>query len=386
MAKLGKPKGSRNKKTLARLGQSKGAATNSTDMNRAIGHKEIEKVDQKGLDSSSWSPQSTLPTQWLAYSPKHSSFKEETTVSIGRNNLRNTLNWDAGLLPSRSSDGTLSPLMDTLTQFKLSSPIEKDMPSTIGYYSSPSSSSSGTRIYGIESDDCNSEWPFQSHAMAQVAAALGEALDVPIQAAREGVPDATESLEAMFSASGPRHDSEHGKGSSSPFCRCLRMVTDQLCRISCIERGQKSLRIDVAFSQISRILDCSGTVLDCRFCYRDSKTLLLNMTLLQAIFKFASMSFEQGTFEQPVVSFGDWAVCKEESSFIRVMLGNRVLLKSSSTVSMLHCRVNEIADSAGKKSASYQVRDIEVLQTALNYLMQTFSDVTQLAKDCGYDY
>jgi hypothetical protein len=165
-------------------------------------------------------------------------------------------------------------------------------------------------------------------------------------------------------------------------CACLMRLTDHLCRLNNIERKQNVIFLDTTLYETDLTLHCAEIVLECHMCRLDSKVMLLTMTLLQTVLNWVTVEYSQGSHKRqlPSIHFGDWELSPADGHLIKRLLTNRILATSTSVLSTLHLRMDEIRIKATKQNARYGYMDSECLQQTLQRLGQTLSELHEFAK------
>ncbi|KAK4200397.1 hypothetical protein QBC40DRAFT_254172 [Triangularia verruculosa] len=85
------------------------------------------------------------------------------------------------------------------------------------------------------------------------------------------------------------------KSKNNGTCQCLKQLTDHLCHLNDIERKlqQDPIRLDTTLSETDATIDCGENALDCHHCRLDSKVILLIMTLLQTVLNWVTVEYKQ---------------------------------------------------------------------------------------------
>ncbi|KAL7954578.1 hypothetical protein V8C34DRAFT_17174 [Trichoderma compactum] len=175
------------------------------------------------------------------------------------------------------------------------------------------------------------------------------------------------------------------RGTASPLsnCICLKMLTGMQCSLSGIERKQGNRRLDIILSMATIILDCSSRALACDPCLLDSQVLFLTMGLLQTVFNWAIINCNNAKSQEahrpPSINFGTWNVSEEEGTAVKLLLVNRIMAKSKSTVNIIRQRIDSI--SSTETQSRYQPIDSQILYVTLKRLADALAEVRRHGKE-----
>lgn len=163
-----------------------------------------------------------------------------------------------------------------------------------------------------------------------------------------------------------------------PSCTCLTRLTDQLCHLNTVERKQARVSVDIMIWQARLVLKCCEEILDCDNCRLDSKVLLMCMTVLQTIFNWASVQCHPDKEQCPAVStyFGRFSLSEDESNIVKLLLISRVLARSKSTIKALCARVEQMI-VANRQQLQTRFMDVDSLQHSTRRLVQSYSTLSQ---------
>lgn len=167
------------------------------------------------------------------------------------------------------------------------------------------------------------------------------------------------------------NDDETGNRSS---CECLRKLTEQLCILNDKERQHGDIPLESILSHASVILNMLESAVDCQECRRDSKALLLMMTLLQTVFNWAMLEqrhCDDKSNIQPVV-FGKWTISAEENNLEKGAPINMIWVRSTSAVDKFRQRITGMVNN---EASPYQVMDVATLEFVLQRLVFSIMEV-----------
>ncbi|KAG6358655.1 hypothetical protein INS49_012173 [Diaporthe citri] len=172
-------------------------------------------------------------------------------------------------------------------------------------------------------------------------------------------------------------------GASDQVCSCFKRLTDHLQDLNITERQQSIISSDTLLQKSCGVLVFSQGVLACRHCHLDSKILLLLMTVLQTVLNWVYVESKQHknkTREIPAIYFGTWKVPEAHGHLIQGLLTSQVLAGLQSIVDTLRLRVDEISLGASKAEGMYQYMDAESLRHALQRLVRLLGEVAVVSK------
>lgn len=171
-------------------------------------------------------------------------------------------------------------------------------------------------------------------------------------------------------------------------CICLKILTGMQCSLSGIERKQGNRRLDIILSMATMILDCSSRALACDLCLLDGQVLFLIMVLLQTVFNWAIINCNnaksQEAHKPPSINFGTWNVSEEEGTAVKLLLVNRIMAKSKSTVNIIRQRVDSI--SSTETESPHQPIDSQILYVTLKRVADALAEVRRHGKEMGTCY
>ncbi|PYH92914.1 hypothetical protein BO71DRAFT_431456 [Aspergillus ellipticus CBS 707.79] len=356
-AKLGKPKGSRNKKTLTKPNARACTGRSSGSLAR------LEPVSPPSHQGMSADPNPS--TTAFTIGPDHLTKPLEDEVDWTHADL--FLDFDIPIDQHISSPG---PPMngDTLTAFGPTEPVTSATP--------PSPKGAAVFIHqtGFDMND-------QSHN--PVPDVLGSPL--PEVTSHQTPPSPLHEKGTVNNptfAFDPMVDAilnTEARGETS--CECLRLFTNHLCLLNCIERKHRRISTDIILSRAYVILRCAESVLACPFCRLDGTALQLIVTIVQTIFHWIKMDYcsESELHPIPPIYFGGWKVSDEESHWVNLLLTKRILGMSSAVVDILRPQMEEICLLA-KKQVKYQFMDTDTFHHAIERLSASVRDLVRLVK------
>lgn len=397
MSRLGKPKGSRNKKTLEKLAATaSGAAaqhghTNTLDPYPGL-NDEIQLSSHSGtFDVSRGSEAYALPG-WMDADLMGFSgtldvvWPEERSLNM-HSSQRGLLSqptekfpWGMSgeIEPSRTHKHRISVL--SLEPFLLTRPRgytagpQKDQSSAVAAANTTTHETMLSVSEDSEGDDqriCSTaEW----RGFVPRSAPDGKR---PWEDPAE--TDTTDTLVATgrSPASAPNEVGEMG------CCGCLKRLTDHLCHLNTIERKQDIICLDTTLSKTDTTLSCAESVLECHHCRLDSKVVLLIMTVLQTALNWLSVEYRHRAYARrrlPPIHFGSWKVPEADGDLIKKLLTNRILATADSVASTLRLRMDEITLKASKQNMSSRFMDAESLQQTLQRLTSSLRELAEHVK------
>ncbi|KAL7915495.1 hypothetical protein GGI35DRAFT_436984 [Trichoderma velutinum] len=387
MAKLGKPKGSRNKRTLERLGLAIAGGANSTVSARiqASANNAFQgdwpimlnihhDQQDKGMPATAISPSpeanASLPTISSITAPSCTACTpviNDPSPDLSME-LSSILDFEMPLFFSaQSPTGKDSEFMpDFLDMFFTSNPNTDILPnsqdsdlavgrrSQIDSYEVVANGSPSSLLQPNNSNSLNS--PQEAHKKPKQCPQLrGEQRET-----------------------------------ASPLsnCICLKMLTGMQCSLNGIERKHGNRRLDIILSMATMILDCSSRALACDPCLLDSQVLFLIMILLQTVFNWAIVNCNNAKSREahkpPSINFGTWNVSEEEGAAVKLLLVNRIMAKSRSTVNILRQRIDNI--SSTEAESRFQPIDSQILYVTLKRVADALAEVRRHGKEMGTCY
>ncbi|KAH9986168.1 hypothetical protein F4779DRAFT_308826 [Xylariaceae sp. FL0662B] len=177
---------------------------------------------------------------------------------------------------------------------------------------------------------------------------------------------------------------ESEPGGYEQTCTCFKKLTDHLCDLNVTERQQNIICPDVTLYKTNLVLGCAEGVLACHFCRLDSKVLLLVMTVLQTVLNWVRVEYSQHRTNPrnnlPATHFGNWKVPEADGHLIKSLLTSRTLGACEPVINILRLRMEEIAVGASKANLTYQYMDTEPLQHTLQRLITSLGELTEFVK------
>lgn len=173
-------------------------------------------------------------------------------------------------------------------------------------------------------------------------------------------------------------------GGCDQTCTCFKKLADHLHDLHVIERQQHIICFDMTLYKTNATLSCAKSVLMCQFSRLDSKVLLLVMTVLQTMLNWVRMEYSQqgGTSPQglPAINFGNWKVPDTDAHLIKDMLTSRILTAYDSIVEILRLRMDEIALRVKSTNLTYQNMDTESLKHTLERLLASLGELMRTVR------
>ncbi|KAL6691426.1 hypothetical protein J3F84DRAFT_162452 [Trichoderma pleuroticola] len=387
MAKLGKPKGSRNKRTLERLGLAISGGANSTinaciqaSANNAFqGDWPVmlnthQDQQEKGMPATTISPSSdtnaSLPTMLSITAPSCTACTPVT----------NDPNPDLSMELSSILDSEI-PLF-----FSSQSPTSKDPQFMPDFLDILFTSNPNTDILSNSQDsDSGIGWRSRIDSYEVPANGSPSSLMQPNNSNSPNSPHKVHKKPKQFP-----HTRGEQRGTVSPLsnCICLKMLTGMQCSLSGIERRQGNRRLDIILSMATMILDCSSRALACDPCLLDSQVLFLIMVLLQTVFNWAIINCNNAKSREahkpPSINFGTWNVSEEEGTAVKLLLVNRIMAKTKSTMNIVRQRIDSI--SSADTESCYQPIDSQILYVTLKRVADALAEVRRHGKEMGTCY
>ncbi|KUI71286.1 Thiamine repressible genes regulatory protein thi5 [Cytospora mali] len=170
---------------------------------------------------------------------------------------------------------------------------------------------------------------------------------------------------------------------SDQACDCFKQLTDQLHDLNITERQQTIISSETTLQKSHVVLVCIEGILTCQHCRLDSKILLLVMTVLQTVLNWICVGYKEHRSkarEIPAIYFGAWKVPDADGHHIQGLLTSRVLAGLQSIVDIIRLRMDEIALGASRTKGMYQYMDVESLRHALQRLVASLGEAAGLAK------
>ncbi|CRG87957.1 hypothetical protein PISL3812_04979 [Talaromyces islandicus] len=373
MAKLGKPKGARNKKTLERLDQVAANSANATSSSDSLPSLSRSVEPERETSVPMTSPGPITPwMHWSALASTGVSTDGDLNMSLEDQNLQSLFDLDPSL-NSGQMDRSFLQLIVVPPQFQMLTPGLTDPGQDPGLHRFPGSYN-GSSISTSENEKMASEG---RHPATTAQQTPGLRINTLLQSARE-----SDAARSSMSQMGHLSRSDEDEEGESGICECLSALTDRLCVMNAMERKHVRISIDRIFSEANKVLDNAVVVLGCQQCRVDSKVLLMIITMLQTVFNWA-MQEQQSTWEPqniPAVAFGKWTISEEESKMVKTLLVDRVLTRSSSMTDVLRQRITHISHMANNKKVSYQVMDAVTLEFTLQRLVFSVREVIRCVK------
>ncbi|RYP42072.1 hypothetical protein DL767_000584 [Monosporascus sp. MG133] len=179
------------------------------------------------------------------------------------------------------------------------------------------------------------------------------------------------------------------KGQSCTF-NCFRRLTNRLGNLNTMERQPNIICLEVTLSNADIVMGCAQRVLGCYSCRLDSKVLLLLMTVLQTVLNWVRVEYTSSQQRKcardlPAIFFGSWKVPEADGHLIKGLLTRRILATCESVVKVLRLRLDEIALDASRENMTYQLMDAESLQHTLQRLASSLKQLMELIKALSQD-
>ncbi|PYI02486.1 hypothetical protein BO78DRAFT_422531 [Aspergillus sclerotiicarbonarius CBS 121057] len=350
-AKLGKPKGSRNKRTLAKL--------NALDRGRS---DPVRPSDAPRDDHVATIPSSPV-APWNLFLPLFNELDYPGADLL--------LDWDDPAYPPPPDGGLCqTALFNTITDGGISAALAGQ--------SNPASTLVSTPLDPIKpsSDPTQDTAVESSTSEAKPVSERTRASQIPLSAGANRA-----GIDHSVSNSTPMLGTVWDAPSEAASCSCLRLLTEQLCLLNLTERKHITISSDRILSRASAILNCSDSALACAFCRLDTTVLQLVTTTLQTIFHWAKMDYRQDSAQHrlPPIHFGDWRVPEQDSHLVKLLLTHRVLSLGHSVVKILGLRVDEIQLLA-RKQMRYQFMDMENMRHAVKSLSSSLTDLLDIVR------
>ncbi|KAK4172023.1 hypothetical protein QBC36DRAFT_248437 [Triangularia setosa] len=346
MGKLGKPKGSRNKKTLERLAATAPRADDRSANCHPVSAMSLQGVSDMDMYSSMHSSHgfSDDAMQQLFSPASQSHSRSHSSIYLENTGLTHP---EAFALPAQGTQ------------------IDEDF---LGVGAMISSAS-------MEDSDHAEQHPCPSVTSSITA-----------------VPSCWRAATSLPKDHHSTNNHPETKSKNNGTCQCLKQLTDHLCHLNDIERKlqQDPIRLDTTLSETDATIDCGENALECHHCRLNSKVILLIMTLLQTVLNWVTVEYKQqplaGTMvttkRLPPVTVGSWKIPNPDAQLVVLLLTNRVLTGADAVVSTLRLRMDEISLKASKQGNSmrncYKYMDAEVLQQALQRLTGSLRELDEV--------
>ncbi|KAI9372307.1 hypothetical protein BJX61DRAFT_542857 [Aspergillus egyptiacus] len=270
-ARLGKPKGARNKRTLERLAANEGRSSSS-----AIKSPRMEPADE--LASPAWIDPPTATTSpmasWPLCDPSLHAFGDalpDGFVDLDPASIcpppPNEGLYQVGCVPGGSLKSTRVHGMlmaESLDQSSLVDALggDGDMAPSTDHQGPPLASLVSTPVPpNVREETSENRYQASLGGRGPAEATVHKSMPVPYNTTGPPV------------ASNPASSND---SSEQPPCSCLRRLTDQLSLLSLTERQHRSLSSDCILSHASAILTTSNAVLSCPLCRLDPTTLSIH--------------------------------------------------------------------------------------------------------------
>ncbi|KAL7933871.1 hypothetical protein V8C35DRAFT_302636 [Trichoderma chlorosporum] len=365
MAKLGKPKGSRNKRTLERLSLAVGDGAMAT-------MKEPTAVPTDGAFQCDW-PIALQDEQEkdMPVIVKSSSFTIQPVTA--------------------HSDTACTPMLHDLSpnlSMELSNILDLDVPLFFPTHFPAGRKHQTTpgRTFSFSLEDGNLETGSRSRTDLYDDIAARES--PLISHMNSGSPDFSHEYYGMSN-----EDHHIVRRQSQPTilfsnCTCLKTLTTLQCSLKGIEREQGHRSLDAILSMATMIIDCSNRALSCDLCLLDDQILLLILVLLQTVFNWALLNCDKAksieAHKPPSTTFGTWSLSEDESTAIKTLLVNRIMAKSWSIINIIHQRIDRI--SSTEAESRYQTMDSQMLCSMSKRLLDALTEVKRHGKERGILY
>ncbi|KAI9872805.1 MAG: hypothetical protein M1830_001175 [Pleopsidium flavum] len=170
----------------------------------------------------------------------------------------------------------------------------------------------------------------------------------------------------------PEHPRSHARGE---ICACLQSQADQLCRLRAIEQRQQPVKLDMMLHHTMLVMKSSEKLLHCTICRKDRQVLQLTVMVLQSVFGWIDcLCHSEPTRQSGLeVTLGNYAVSGEESNLIQTLLTSRILGRSKVVLNLLATRVEQIVND-GSLLESF---DVEYFRHSSQMLTQTLMKMTR---------
>lgn len=150
-------------------------------------------------------------------------------------------------------------------------------------------------------------------------------------------------------------------------CDCLQIFGNHISRLDRVERQSSVIRIDQSFHNTSLISISMGEALECPSCRLNPRVLLLVTMALGTMLSWLHEGCKQPSHDStlPPVQFGCWRLSQADTLLTRNLLLGRIVTESRSSVETLRTRVEELSRDASKSSIRHGFVAGNTLQEAL---------------------
>ncbi|KAL7941875.1 hypothetical protein V8C42DRAFT_333958, partial [Trichoderma barbatum] len=386
MAKLGKPKGSRNKRTLERLSVALAGGANPTL------HSSTEASTNNLFQGDRAKTQGT-----------HQDHQEKVMLATTIPPSSDTSASSATAVPiTASSCAAFTPVINDPgldLSIELASILDFEVPPLFSRHS-PTESNHQIRLLtgadylnGLFTGDSSTD-PLPNGQDGDVDATYRSQSDVFYDAVVNKSPSSwiprSNSVTPNFSFELYKWSNQVPITREGSNCICLKMLTGMQCSLSGIERRRGIRHLDIILSMATMILDCSGRALACNSCLLDAQVLLLIIILLQTVFNWAIVNCNNAksheAHQPPPIKFGTWNVSEEEGRAVKIFLVNRIIAKTGSTIGMIHQRIDEISSLEDQSEWRYQPIDSQILHVTLKRVIDALAEVRKHGREMGICY
>lgn len=358
MAKLGKPKGSRNKKTLEKQASATRKNVNTSGS--------LVPQAQSALNLPS-EVQFQSHTAWdgleLAFKANENTLPGAYTPNPGFSSTNSS-----NQLPARDLWATNDPLPPQIDRVSTATNDDESSPHVGAQFA-----------MDFEENWIDADWDrLIAGTGAERQPRSGFTHGGPGHVYPEGCGDPKSSAQPKPQADGGGNH----KGQTCTF-NCFWRLMEHLSSLNLMERQPDNIiDLEVTLSKADTVLGCTQRILGCYSCRLDSKVLLLLMTVLQTVLNWIRVEYtmKKSSQNSPAILFGNWKVPEADARLIKGVLTRRILATYESAVKVLCLRMDEIALGASRENLTYQLMDAESLQHTLQRLTTSLKQLMELTK------
>ncbi|KAL8756520.1 MAG: hypothetical protein Q9199_002884 [Rusavskia elegans] len=163
-------------------------------------------------------------------------------------------------------------------------------------------------------------------------------------------------------------------GSQSLPCSCLRKYTDVLCQLQTIEKRQLPVETDTLLTCTNLVISMTERQTKCAECHHDARVLMQLVMVYQTILTWVQGLYESNSSCQDQhMTLGRHELTKEERRYIRVALVVRVLKCNTATLRSITSRTSNAAlTRRGEDSWSQGATELHNVQRIVNSLIQRY--------------
>ncbi|KAF2235240.1 hypothetical protein EV356DRAFT_121160 [Viridothelium virens] len=366
-ARVGKPPGSKNKKSLERSRRYSGHSPASNAVQSSV------RDTTMGGAEPDWPPERSLQ------GPEEESRSQEEFAALASLLQSSPKASGTAFADESGSPLNAAPVFSSAASNENSMQLENPSLLPSIDFSLPDRALAGDDASHFDStwlEDSNwesllSETPVLSSSNDTLSSSSAPLRGAPFQSNR---PVSLSAVAAILDESSDSTDAIASVSSQQqPSCRCMRELTDTLCQLHSIEKRQNPVQVDTLLTCATFVLKTAENHLMCLQCRDDTRTQMQVIMIFQTIFSWAQMHVHgDGPCPDLSVTLGRHEMSKDEAAFVRFALVTRALERSVNAVRMITVRIDRlVASRQGRQTWSSELSELQNLQQLNRSLCQT---------------